>query len=307
MCADACARVCRDELRSYSFEVTTTDDGAGSLSDTAIVRVNVQDVNEAPAFVDDCPTSIAGVVGCFSVNENSAVGTTVASTNPSAAYPTGVYGTDPDTLDGQTVTYSLLPTGNVGGAFTIDANTGVLSVAASVLDHEGSTPSYTLTVAVTDSFEDAPIQTRAQVVITVEDVNEAPVIVDTTRHVRESTDSPPSIDDMSSVVGTAVGAPIPSSDVDDPSLDIGKRTYSIVAGDDAGVFTIHATTGQIQLAQAVPNYEDEDLDGWELTVRVTDLGGLTDDAVVTVVVDDVNEPPSIEPAVRCRVVAGASE
>ena len=66
------------------------------------------------------------------------------------------------------------------------------------------------------------------------------VCTDTERHVRESTETPASIDDNSSVVGTTVGAPLPSTDVDDPTLDIGKRTYAIVGGDAEDVFTINA-------------------------------------------------------------------
>ena len=313
-----------EAVRSYSFEVTTTDDGAGSLTDTAIVRVDVTDENEAPVFVDDCPSK-ATVVGCFTVDENSGVGTAVASTNGGAAYANGVFGQDPDVLDGQTVTYALLPTGNVDGAFAIDAATGAITVAADVLNHEGATPEYHLTVAVTDSFEEDPIETRASIVVTVADINEAPVIegtsscaclhmravwltllgvcdvnvcTDTERHVRESTETPASIDDNSSVVGTTVGAPLPSTDVDDPTLDIGKRTYAIVGGDAEDVFTINANTGQISLAKMTPNYEDEEANRWELTVEVTDLGGLSDTATITIVVDDVNEPPIIEAATR---------
>ncbi|MFC1983998.1 Ig-like domain-containing protein, partial [Chloroflexota bacterium] len=109
-----------------SFTYTVTDGQGGT--DTATVNVNVIPVNDAPV----------AQYSSSSLNENSANGTVVGI----------VVATDPDL--GDTLTYSITG-GNSGGAFGIDYNIGLITVAdSSQLDYE-TTPSYDLTVQVEDS------------------------------------------------------------------------------------------------------------------------------------------------------------
>src|SRR5262249_41071081 len=72
---------------SFSLTVTVTDSGSPPLSKSALVTVNLDDVNETPGFVSSGP---------FNVNEHSATGTPVGT----------VAATDPDA--GQKLTYSIL-------------------------------------------------------------------------------------------------------------------------------------------------------------------------------------------------------
>lgn len=66
-------------------------------------------------------------------------------------------------------------------------------------------------------------------------------------------------------------------------------TYALVAGNEAGIFTIDATTGLLEAAAAL-DYEAQP--EHVLTVEVTDGAGLQDVGVVTVTVADVDEAPS---------------
>lgn len=137
----------------FDLAVQVTDSGSPALSDAATVRVTLADLNEAPVFAPG---------GSFPVRENSAAGTRVGS----------VSATDPDA--GQTLTYSVVG-GNGSGAFAIDPETGEITVAdPAALNHE-ATSSYTLTVRVTDNGPGA-LSDETTVVVSVTDVNEAPVL-----------------------------------------------------------------------------------------------------------------------------------
>jgi hypothetical protein len=101
---------------------------AGGLADTAVVTVGLTNVNEAPVVNDQG----------FALPENSANGTLVGTVAAS------------DVDAGDTRSYAITG-GNAGGAFTINAATGALTVAnAAALDFE-TTPSFALTVQVTDA------------------------------------------------------------------------------------------------------------------------------------------------------------
>jgi uncharacterized delta-60 repeat protein len=97
----------------------------------------------------------------FSAKENSPNGRVVGAVSAS----------DPDA--GQTLSYEITA-GNAGGAFAINSSTGELTVANSAaLDFE-TTPTFTLTVRVTDNGSPA-LSGTATITITLRDVNEAPV------------------------------------------------------------------------------------------------------------------------------------
>ncbi len=95
-----------------------------------------------------------------------------------------------------------------------------------------------------------------------------------------------------SPAGTSVGAPVTAVDIDRDSL-----AYSL-GGDDAGLFDIVATTGQIRTIN-VHDYEDPRR--YSLTVSVTDgkdADGNADTLIdasipVTVVISDVDEAPTL--------------
>jgi hypothetical protein len=159
-----------------SFGYTITDNN--SDTDTATVTVTVTCINDAPVVNDQT----------FSVAENSpsstSVGTVVASD-----------------VENDTLTYTITA-GNTNDAFAINASTGQITVnISSELDHE-TTPSYALTVRVTDDGTPNEFDT-ATITVDVNDVNEDPTVNDQTFDVNEN-----------SVNGTVVDMVV-ASDPDD--------------------------------------------------------------------------------------------
>lgn len=132
---------------SYSLRVRTTDQG-GEIIDQ-VFTVSISDVNEAPTSITLSQTQ---------VNENSASGTVIGELSS----------VDPET--GDTHTYELV--NDAGGRFQIVDNQ--LIIAPDVLLDFEANPSHTVTIRSTDNGQ--PPQTLEQsLVITVTDVNEAPV------------------------------------------------------------------------------------------------------------------------------------
>src|SRR5205085_8346 len=137
---------------AFVVTVLATDSGSPALASTATVTINLADVNETP------------VVGgqTFGINENSAVGAIVGA----------VAATDPDA--GQSLTYAIVG-GNTGGAFTINAATGRITVAnPAAVDFE-TNPTFNLFVRVSDSGSPS-LSSSAVVTINLNDVNDAPVL-----------------------------------------------------------------------------------------------------------------------------------
>ena len=160
--------------------------------------------------------------------------------------------------------------GNADGAFAIDANGQITVANGSLLDHE-TAPSRTLTVTVTDA---AGLTDTATVTVGVTDVNEAPTAADASFTIAENAGT-------NAVVGSVTAS--------DP--DAGDTiSYAITGGNADGAFAIDAN-GQITVANG-SLLDHETAPSRTLTVTVTDSGGLTDTATVTVGVTDVNEAPT---------------
>ncbi len=136
---------------SFLLFVTVADSGSPTLSVSAIVTVNLNDVNEAPVF---------GTISPFDLDENSREGTVVGAVEAS----------DPDA--GETLTYAITG-GNPTGAFAIDAATGAVVVADPAALNYEATRSFTLTVTVTDS---GTLSATTTVTVNLRDVNDAPVL-----------------------------------------------------------------------------------------------------------------------------------
>ena len=83
--------------------------------------------------------------------------------------------------------------------------------------------------------------------------------------------------------GQNIGSPVAATDPDTGDT----LTYSL-EGADAPSFAIDADTGQLQTDAALDFETDAEYD---VRVRATDGGGLTDTIDVTITVTDVNEPP----------------
>jgi hypothetical protein len=126
----------------------------GRADDTAMVTININDVNE------DAPNTPPTMTDqSFSVDENSANGTVVGSVTASDS--------DPEDI----LTWRITA-GNTNSAFAINKANGEISVAdGNELDHE-TTAVYTLTIEVSDGRETA----TARVTVNVSDVDETKLV-----------------------------------------------------------------------------------------------------------------------------------
>ena len=238
----------------YTLTVEVTDNGAGSLSSQATVTVNVTDVNEVPVIANQA----------FSIAENSTAGSSVGTVSAS----------DPD--NGQTLSFAIL-SGNTDNVFSMNANSGALNVNNAVLLDFEATPVYTLTVEVTDNGAGS-LSSQATVTVNVTDVNEVPVITNQAFSIAENT-----------TAGSSVGT-VSASDPDNGQT----LSFAITGGNVGNAFGLNASTGDLTVADAsMIDFESNPV--FSLTVEVSDngAGNLSDQAVITVTVNDVNEIPQI--------------
>ena len=116
------------------------------------------------------------------------------------------------------------------------------------------------------------------VTITVDDVNEAPVVAAATKSVAENSPN-----------GTNVGSPVTFTDEDLPAQG---HTFTIEGGNTGGAFAIGSTSGQVTVADTTELDFETDA-SYSLTVRVTDDGSPNEHGEATITIDltNVNEPP----------------
>ena len=205
--------------------------------------------------VNETPTDLA--LAGNSIDENSANGTSVGTVSV----------TDPDA--GDSASYAL--TDNAGGRFAIDGATGEITVAdGSLLDHEAA-GSHSVTVEVTDGAGNTYTETFS---ISVGDVNEAPTDILFGTSVDENAAN-------GTVVDVAIGV--------DP--DAGDSMTYALTDNAGGRFAIDASNGQVTVADG-SLLDHEAAGSHDITVRVTDSGGLTHTETFSITVNDVNETPT---------------
>ena len=190
----------------YDVIVAASD---GSLVDTETLSIGVNDVNEAPVITSG---------GAFTINENTTAVTTVTSTDPEA-----------------TARAYAIAGGADAARFAINSATGALTLVAAA-NYEAPTDAggnnvYDVIVQVSDG---ALVDTKA-LVVTVADVNEAPVITSSSAF---------TINENSTAVTTVTST--------DPEAT--ARTYAISGGADAARFAINSATGVLTFV-AAPNFE----------------------------------------------------
>lgn len=220
------AQLDRETTPTITLEVTAYDTPLGGISQrktTVIVEVELTDVNdESPRWSESSYTAV--------VAENTVVGSTI----------TNVLATDPDLGVNGLVRYQLPePQGEVDGLFSLDPESGVLSVLAP-LSGKGRTEHYELKVRALD--QGSPQQySEATIRLFIGDVSTndgVPTFISPApnegANVMEN-----------SKVGTAVFQ-VEAKDPDDPTTPNGKIVYSFLdEGSDDGVFEIDPTTGMI--------------------------------------------------------------
>ncbi len=234
--------------REHALAVAVAD--AGGLRAAAGVVIAVADADEAPVFERASWT--------FELAENAA-GPIVLGT---------VSATDPD--EGEALSYSLVSGG--GGLFELDAASGAVRYVGAGEDYETGPREHALVVAATGADG---LAAQAAVVVTVADVNEAPVFEQAswTFELAENAAGP-----------LAVGA-VAAADEDEGDV----LSYSLVSG-GGGLFELDAASGAVRYVGAGEDYETGPREH-ALVVAATDRGGLAATANATVVVTDVNEAP----------------
>jgi VCBS repeat-containing protein len=251
-----------DTAAQHGIEVEVTD--AGGLSTTRTFMIDVLAVNQAPI--------IAGL-SASDLLEGAANGTVVGTVSASDLNPHDA------------LTFAL--SDDADGRFTIDPETGVISVAdGTLLDHE-SAAQHDIEVEATDT--DGLSTTRA-FTIAVADVNEAPSIV--------GLNSGEVAEDASegAVVGT-VGASDP---------DAGDALTFTLTDDADGRFVIDAHTGVIRLAEGAA-LDFENMMQHDIEVEVTDAGGLKATQSFTIALTNVNEQPVMQALSSNEVIEGAAD
>ena len=119
-----------ESIPVFSLLVQVSD---GALSDSATVTINLTDVDEDSTTTNQAPTITAAT---YSLAENSVNGTVLGTVEAS----------DPD---GDTLTYTFV-SGNDAEAFSLDSESGELTVStSSALDFE-TTPTFNLGIEVSD-------------------------------------------------------------------------------------------------------------------------------------------------------------
>ena len=202
------------------------------------------------------PTNIA--ISASTINENNTAGASIANL------------TATDVNIGEAFTYALIAgTGDTDNAsFTI---TGSSLKAVNAFDFETKT-SYSLRLKVTDK---GGLSYEKVFVITVADINEAPVTLDLTG--------------STIAENTVSGATVGTLSATDPDAN-STFTYSLVTGTgstDNASFTISGAT-----LKTAAVFDFETKSSYSVRVQVTDAGGLTFEKVFTISVTDVNEAPT---------------
>ena len=183
------------------------------------------------------------------------------------------------TGDTTSLTWSIA-SGNDDGVFAIGASTGAITVADTTnLDME-ATASYDLVVRATDGTT----PDTETITITITDV--APTVTDTAANLAET---------------AAVSAAVVTVST---TGDTTSLTWSIVSGNDDGVFAIDASTGAITVADTT-NLDREATASYDLVVQATD-GTTPDTETITITITDV-APTVADTAANLAEDASASD
>ena len=240
--------------RNITVRATSAD---GSFTDQ-IMAVSINDVDEF-----DVGTVTDADATANAVDENATVGTAVGIT---------ASGSDADATN-DAITYSL--SNDDGGRFTIDSNSGVVTVAGAI-DRETDGGSRNITVRATSADGSFTDQLFA---IGVNPINDNdPIIV---------SDGGGAAAALTIVENSTLVTTVIATDADLPAQTV---SYSIVGGADSTKFSINSSTGELNFVSA-PNFESPTDSGgdnvYDVTVQASDGAGRTDTQSISVAVEDL--------------------
>ena len=252
----ALASVDRERYSSFSFAVYAVDHGTPSLTGTALVVINVDDVNdEFPVFVRDRYEIV--------VDENQPEGTDVGS----------VFAVDGDVASSNgAVRYSIV--GAELLPFSVESVTGNVRTT-SPLDRERRAE-YQFRVAASDHGK-PPLTATVDVTVRVADENDnAPIVAFTSSSTSGSAAA--SLVDVDTIVIPAAvprGFVVCRADVRDADAGANARVHFRLepeVDNISGQFAVNPDTGEISVASEFSVSVSEARE-YQLTVRATD-GGL---------------------------------
>ncbi|XP_035227160.1 fat-like cadherin-related tumor suppressor homolog isoform X3 [Stegodyphus dumicola] len=267
----------REQQSRYFLKSHVQDKGHLEWTCTSLIEIHLEDVNDnAPQFTQPIFT--------VAVAEDVPVGSLISK----------IHAVDKDLGASRKISYSFVS--NPLGQFEINSKTGIVRLKRS-LDRETESE-YNLTVQATDHGI-PPLSSTVLLSISVLDVN----------------DNPPEF--MNKMMYATVSESVPVGTgiivVHATSEDIGinaEISYSIIGGDEQGVFEISAVTGQVKLVKSL---DYEFVRDYFLTVQAVDGGTppLSNQAVVNITVTDANDnapvfsQPSYRAIIREDAVVGS--
>ncbi len=239
----------------YLVTVVASD---GTLSDSQDLTINVTNTNSAPV-----------------ITSNNGADTATFNHVEGRVDVTAVVATDPDA--GDTVSYSIVG-GDDAALFSVDPVTGAVTfdVAPNFESANDSDSDNVYIVVIQAQDDDGETDTQT-IEVTVIDQNEAPVI--------QTAGGIIDVNEGSTAVTQVIAADVDQGDT---------KTWSLT-GADASLFAIDAT-GAVTFLNG-PDFENPQDQGgdndYNITVEVTDAGGLTATQDLVVRVGGLNEVPEI--------------
>ncbi|XP_060110519.1 B-cadherin-like [Heteronotia binoei] len=271
----------REAINKYVLFSHAVSANGEAVEDPMEVIIKVSDQNDnRPQFTEP--------VFYGAVPEGATPGTNVVQVTATDADD------DVDSYNG-VVSYSILsqdPPQPQPQMFTINRDTGMISVVVSGLDRE-QIPKYTLVLQAAD-MEGQGLTTTGTAVITVSDANDNPPIFKPTTY---------DVTVPENAAGLLV-AKLHVEDLDQEKTDAWKARYQIVSGNEGGNFDIttdpQSNEGLLRTAKGL-DYEQRNK--FVLKVSVTNVASFsvalpTSTATVTVHVADINEAPVFVPPVK---------
>ncbi len=232
------------------IRVFVVDQIDGTGSDDEFFSITVIDVGDPPRLDMPIPNDTVQQRDPYSINFND-------------------FFSDPD--PGDTLTYTATADGGALPTWlSLNSSTGVMS--GTPTNESDVDKMLAIVVTATDSSQ-AALMATGSYVLTVENVNDAPVVADQTFRVEPGAAS-----------GTVVGT-IAFSDPDNDPVAI-----TVDSGTGQSLFNVNSASGQITVA---PNAVLTNMQVLTLNITITDAGSpqMTDTAVITINVTD-NLPPN---------------
>jgi len=237
-----------------SVDVTATDGGTPALSVTAVINITVTPVNDAPVVV--------GSVGPVVVDEDA----------PNSVFDISGLFDDAD----------IIPAGDsLSVAVSNVTNSGVFASAAVVgsdlvldyADEQNGLSAVTITATDTGT---PPLSVDHVVSVTVNSVNDAPVLTGSLADINADEDDPPTL------------VTIDVFDDVDIATNADVLTYSVSTNTNPAMFAVASITGDTLTLDLAPDANGSA----DITVRATDLAGIAVEDTFTINVTGVNDIPA---------------